>query len=106
MVPGSGSRAELSDRDLVEKVLRELSEAADKWEALVGQTETVTYSVDLGDIHAVINSDGRLVRLILHPAVVSGYTHSELADRLNLAIAALREEAEAENQARYGGAVQ
>jgi hypothetical protein len=44
--------------------------------------------------------------LALHPTVMSGYTHGELADRLNLAIAALREEAEAENQARYGGALQ
>jgi uncharacterized protein YjaZ len=106
MMSGSGSRVQLSDKDLVEKVLRELSEAADKWEALVEQAETVTYSVDLGDIHAVVNSDGRLVTLSLHPTVMAGYTHSELAERLNLAVAALREEAEAENQARYGGAVQ
>jgi hypothetical protein len=106
MMPGSGSRAQLSDKDLVESILRELSEAADRWEALVGQTETITYSVDLGDIHAVINSDGRLVELTLHPTVMSGYTHGELADRLNVAIAALRDEAEAENQARYGGALQ
>jgi Protein of unknown function (DUF2710) len=106
MVPGSGSRAQLSDKDLVESILRELSEAADKWEALVGQAETITYSVDLGDIQAVVNSDGRLVELILHPTVMSGYTHGELADRVNLAIAALREEAEAENEARYGGALQ
>jgi hypothetical protein len=106
MMPGSGSRAQLSNRDLVESVLRELSEAADKWEALVGQAETITYSVDLGDIHAVANSDGRLVELSLHPTVMTGYTHGALADRLNLAIAALREEAEAENHARYGGALQ
>jgi hypothetical protein len=91
MMPGSGSRAQLSDKDLVESVLRELSEAADRWEALVGQAEAITYSVDLGDIQAV---------------VMSGYTHGELADRLNLAIAALREEAEAENEARYGGSLQ
>jgi hypothetical protein len=104
-VSGSGSRSELSDltdRDLVESVLRELSEAADKWEALVAQAETVTYSVDLGDIHAVANSDGRLLNLTLHPGVMTGYAHGELTDRLNLAIAALREEAEAENQTRYG----
>jgi hypothetical protein len=106
MMPGSGSRARLSNKDLVESVLRELSEAAAKWEALVGQAETITYSVDLGDIQAVINSDGRLVELTLHPSVMAGYTHGQLADRLNLAMAALREEAEAENQARYGGAVQ
>ena len=106
MMPGSGSRAQLSDKDLVESVLRELSEAADKWEALVGQAETITYSVDLGDIRVVVDSDGRLVELTLHPSVVSGYTHGELAERLNLAIAALREEVETENEARYGGALQ
>jgi uncharacterized protein YjaZ len=103
IVSGSGSRANLSDKDLVEAVLRELSEAADKWEALVAQAETITYSVDLGDIRAVANSDGRLLELTLHPGVMTGYAHAELADRLNLAIAALREEAEAENHARYGG---
>jgi hypothetical protein len=106
MMPGPSSRAQLSDKDLVESVLRELNEAADKWEALVGQAETVTYSVDLGDIHAVANADGRLVELALHPSVMAGYTHGELADRLNLAITAVREEAEAENRARYGGALQ
>ena len=106
MMLGPGSRAQLSDKDLVESVLRELSDAADKWEALVGQAETVTYSVDLGDIHAVVNSDGRLVELALHPSVMSGYTHGELADRLNLAVTALRKEAEAENETRYGGALQ
>jgi uncharacterized protein YjaZ len=102
MVSGSGGRSNLSDKDLVEAVLRELSEAADKWEALVAQAETVTYSVDLGDIRAVANSDGQLVELSLHPGVMTGYAHAELADRLNLAIAALREEAEADNRARYG----
>lgn len=95
---GSDSR----DKDLVESVLRELSEAADKWEALVAEAETITYSVDLGDIQAVANSDGRLVELALHPEVMIGYTHSELTERLNLAISALRAEAEADNQARYG----
>jgi hypothetical protein len=43
--------------------------------------------------------------LTFHPGV-TGYGHAELTDRLNLAIAALREEAEAENQARYGGQLQ
>src|SRR5271170_8042903 len=103
MMPGPGSRAQLSDKDLVEAVLRELSEAANKWEALVAQAETTTYSVDLGDIQAVANSDGRLLKLTLHPGVMTGYAHGELADRLNLAIAALREEAEAQNEANYGG---
>jgi len=104
-VSGSG-RANLSDKDLVDAVLRELSEAADKWEALVAQAETTTYSVDLGDIQAVANADGRLLKLALHPGVMTGYAHVELADRLNLAIAALREEAEAQNQANYGGPLQ
>lgn len=103
IVSGSGRRANLSDKDLVESVLRELSEAADKWEALVAQAEAVTYSVDLGDIYAVANSDGRLLKLTLHPSVMTGYAHGELAERLNLAISALREEAEAENRASYGG---
>ena len=100
---GSGSDRELSDRDLVDAVLKELSEAAERLEALVAQAETVTYSVDLGDIHAVANSDGKLMDLTLHPAVVTDYSHGELSDRLNLAFAALREEAETDNQARYGG---
>lgn len=99
----SGGDRELSDRDLVDAVLRELSEAAERWEALVAQAETITYSVDLGDIHAVANSDGKLVDLTLHPRVVNDYSHVELSDRLNLAFAALREEAETDNQARYGG---
>ncbi len=103
VVAGSGGRAKLSDKDLVDSVLRELSEAADKWEALVAQAEAVSYSVDLGDVYAVANSDGRLLRLVLHPDVMAGYAHGELADRLNLAIAALREEAEADNRATYGG---
>ncbi len=105
-VSGSGSRANLSDKDLVESVLRELSETADKWEALVAEAEVVTYSVDLGDIYAVANSDGRLLKLTLHPCVMTGYAHGELADRLNLAITALREEAEAQNRASYGGPLQ
>ncbi len=103
MVSGSGSRAKLSEKDLVESVLRDLSEAADKWEALVAEAETVTYSVDLGDVRAVANSDGRLVDLTLHPDVMTGYSHAELAERVNLAISALRDEAMAENDARYGG---
>ncbi|GLE51490.1 DUF2710 domain-containing protein [Mycobacterium montefiorense] len=102
MVSGSGGRTNLSDKDLVEAVLRELSEAADKWEALVAQAETITYSVDLGDIRAVANSDGKLIELTLHPGVMTGYAHAALADRLNVAIAVLRAEAEAENRARYG----
>ncbi len=115
---GSGRRGELSDLSdcsdsgalddeaLVASVLRDLSEAADRWEALVAQAENITYSVDLGDVFAVANSDGRLLELTLHPEVMAGYAHSELAERLNLAIAALREEAEAENRARYGSGLQ
>ncbi|WP_343600536.1 DUF2710 family protein [Mycobacterium sp.] len=100
---GSDRRDEVGGRHLVEAVLRDLSEAADRWEAVVAQAEGVTYSVDLGDVHALANSDGRLIGLTLGAGVVSGYTHSELADRLNAAIAALREEAQADNDARYGG---
>jgi hypothetical protein len=92
-----------ADQDLVEAVLRELSQTADRWEAVVAHAEAVTYSVDLGDVYAVANSDGRLLKLMLHPDVMAGYAPGDLAARLNLAIAALREEAEAENQTRYGG---
>lgn len=99
--PGSGEQ--LSERDVVDAVLHELKEAADRWEALVAEAETITYSVDLGDVQAVVNSDGKLIDLTLHPAVTTEYTHGELSDRLNLAFAALREEAETDNQARYGG---
>ena len=93
----------MDDRALVDEVLRELSAAADRWEKLVAEAENVTFSVDLGDIQAVANSDGRLLELTLHPTAMAEYTHGELADRLNLAFAALRDEARADNEARYGG---
>lgn len=102
-MPRDGSGDDLAEKDLVEAVLRELSEAADRWEALVAQAEAVTFSVDLGDVQAVVNADGKLVELTLHPAVTTDYTHGELSERLNMAFAALREEAEADNQIRYGG---
>lgn len=98
-----GEAGQVSGRDLVDAVLRDLSEAADRWEALVAQAETTTYSVDLGDIHAAANSDGRLIELTLHPAVTTDYSHAELADRLNLAFTALREEAQLDYETRYGG---
>ena len=82
---------------------RELRDAADKWEKLVAEAERITYSVDLGDIHATVNSDGRLVELALTPRVMSEYSHGELADRINVAFAALRQEAETDNAIRYGG---
>jgi nitrogen fixation protein FixH len=93
----------LSDREIVDAVLRDLAEAADRWEALVAEAETVTYSVDMGDIRAVADSDGKLVDLVLHPAVTTHYTHVELAERMNTAFAALRAEVEEDYQARYGG---
>jgi hypothetical protein len=100
---GSTGGAWISDKDLVDAVLRDLAEAADRWEALVAQAETVTYSVDMGDIRAVANSDGKLVDLILHPTVTRDYTHGELAERLNTAFAALRAEVDEDYRARYGG---
>ncbi len=84
-------------------MLRELNEAADKWEAIVAEAAKITYTVDLGDIHAVANSDGKLVELTVHPQAMTEYTHGELVDRLNVAFTALREEAEADNAERYGG---
>jgi hypothetical protein len=99
---GTG-RGELSERELVESVLRDLAEAADRWEALVAQAETVTYSVDMGDIRAVANSDGKLVDLVLAAGITVDYTHAELAGRLNTAFAALRAEVEDDYLTRYGG---
>lgn len=97
---------EPSDKDLVEAVLRDLNAAAAKWEALVAEAESISYSVDLGDVRAVANADGKLIDLVVHPGVMNEYTHTELADRLNTAIAALREEARAENELRYGGGLE
>ncbi|AQA02949.1 hypothetical protein BVC93_11480 [Mycobacterium sp. MS1601] len=93
----------MDDRALVDEVLRELNAAADRWEKLVAEAEKITYSVDLGDIQAVVNSDGKLLELTLHPSVTVEYTHTDLARRLNAAFDALREEARADNEARYGG---
>jgi len=101
-VEGTGG-AWLSERELVESVLRDLAEAADRWEAIVAQAETVTYTVDMGDVRAVANSDGKLVDLILAPGITADYTHGELAGRLNTAFAALRAEVEADYLTRYGG---
>jgi hypothetical protein len=64
-----------------------------------------TYSVDLGDIQAVADSDGKLVDLVLHPDATAHYTHGELAERMNIAFAALRAEVEGDYQARYGGEI-
>jgi len=96
-------REGLSERELVECVLRDLAEAADRWEALLAQAETVTYSVDMGDIRAVANSDGKLVDLVLAPGITADYTHGELAGRLNTAFTALRAEVEDDYLSRYGG---
>ena len=102
---GNGGDFEVSDSELVEAVLRDLDEAAERWEAILEEAATITYSVDLGDLHAVANGDGKLVDLSLHPGVRS-YSHHELADRLNLAFGALREEAQDDYNARYGGTLQ
>lgn len=99
---GSDGAGDVADKALVDAVLRELSAAADRWEALVAEAEQVTYTVDLGDIRAVANADGRLIELTLHP-VAADYAHTELAERLNAAFAALREEAVVDNAERYGG---
>ena len=99
----SGEGSWVSDKEIVDAVLRDLAEAADRWEALVAQAETVNYSVDMGDVRAVADSDGKLVDLVLQPEVTAHYTHTELAARMNTAFAALRAEVEEDHQARYGG---
>lgn len=90
-----------TDRELVDTVLRDLEEAAARWEALIAASEAITYSVDMGDIQAAANADGKLIELTLHPDAMAIYTHTELADRLNTAFAALRQEALFDHHARY-----
>jgi len=99
----AGSDGAHEDKALVDAVLQELRDAADKWELLVAEAENTTYSVDLGDVQAVANADGRLLELILGGRMTAEYTHDELTDRLNAVFSALRAEAEADNAARYGG---
>ena len=103
---GSAEGHGISDKDLVESVLRELDEAADRWEALLAKAESTTYTVDMGDIHAVANSDGKLIDLTLHPNVVTSYSHGELAERMNAAFAALRDEVQRDYRNRFGGGLQ
>jgi hypothetical protein len=103
---GSTEGHGISDKDLVESVLRELDEAADRWEALLAKAESTTYTVDMGDIHAVANSDGKLIDLTLHPNVVTSYSHGELAERMNAAFAALRDEVQRDYRNRFGGGLQ
>lgn len=100
---GSAQGSWISEEELVDSVLRDLAEAADRWEAVVAEAETVTYSVDMGDIRAVANSDGKLVQLALQPGITTDYTHGELALRLNSAFTALRAEVEEDYRTRYGG---
>lgn len=103
---GSTEGHGISDKDLVESTLRELDEAADRWEALLAKAESTTYTVDMGDIHAVANSDGKLIDLTLHPNVVTNYSHGELAERMNAAFAALRDEVQRDYRNRFGGELQ
>lgn len=100
---GTGDGSWISDKEVVDSVLRDLAEAADRWEALLAQAESVTYTVDLGDIQAVADSDGKLTDLALDPGVTTHYGHVELAERMNLAFGALRDEVEDDYRSRYGG---
>ena len=93
----------ISDKHLVESVLRDLDEGLDRWEALLAEAESTTYTVDMGDIQAVANSDGKLIELTLRPNVVTDYSHGELAERMNVAFAALRDEVHEDYRNRFGG---
>lgn len=92
------------DRDLVAGVVRDLDDAVERLSAALAEAESATFTVDMGDIQAVANADGRLIGLTLHPGVTNRYTHVELTVRLNTAFAALREAAETDFRARYGAA--
>lgn len=99
---GDADDSGLSERGLVESLLRDLDDAAQRWEDRIAEAESTAYDVDLGDIQAVANADGRLVSLHLD-STVAHYGHHELADRLNIAFGALRREAHADFHRRYGG---
>lgn len=99
---GDSDGSELSGKDLVESLLRDLDEAAQRWEDRLAEAESTAYGVDLGDVAAVANVDGRLIGLHLDSSVAH-YSHHELADRLNLAFGALHREARADFEQRYGG---
>jgi len=93
----------ISDKELVEYLLRDLDQAADLWDALLVAAESTTYTVDMGDIQAVANSDGKLIELTLRPNIVTDYSHAELAERMNGAFAALRDEVRQDYENRFGG---
>lgn len=90
------------DGEIVDAVVRDLEANLARWEADLAAAEAVTFSVDMGDIQAVANADGKLIELILHPDAMVIYGHSQLAERLNIAFEALRAEALREHEARYG----
>jgi hypothetical protein len=92
------------DPDLVAGILRDLDDAVERLSAALAEAESATFTVDMGDIEAVANADGRLIGLTLHPGVTTRYTHVELTRRLNTAFAALREAAESDFRTRYGAA--
>lgn len=91
-----------ADREDVDALIRDLEDLSARWEADLAAADGVTFSVDMGDIQAAANSDGKLIQLTLHPDAMVAYTHTELADRLNTAFAALREEALSDHEARFG----
>jgi hypothetical protein len=93
----------ISDRDRVASALRALDAGNNHWEALLAEAEAITYTVDMGDIHAVANCDGKLIELTLQPNVVTDYSHGELAERMNVAFTALADEVQADYRMRYGG---
>lgn len=91
------------DSELVAAVLRDLEAAADRCAAALAEADATTFSVDLGDVLAVANTEGRLVELTLSPGVISRYSAGELAAHLNGAFAALRDEIVADFRTRYAG---
>jgi len=94
-----------ADKALVDQVLADLKANFEKWEAVLAAQESVTFTANMGDIYAVCNSDGRLTGLSLAPHVMTSYTCRELMDRLNVVFEALREEAQADFDRKYGGGI-
>lgn len=93
------------DSDVVAGVLRDLDEAVERLSAVLAEADSTAFAIDMGDVQAVANADGRLIQLVLHPRITTDYTHAELTIRLNTAFAALRAAAEADFRTRYSSAL-
>lgn len=102
--PLSAGAAE--DKAIVEATLAQLHAGFEKWETLLAERDRATFYADLGDVTGVANVDGRLIEFALAADVMSTYTYSELQDRINMLLQALREAVAEEFESHGSGAVE